>query len=328
MTNDTFTPDAIMQLLEAWKRQQYSPAQMLKMLKLYLGMRNWMTEEGLYPSAFFYDMSKCFHTSSTTEFVKKIIAAEGFGYIWDSEEHTPQHLMGFFSPIRYRPNHSKSVSGAGNIYNINYINPDNISITKNDNIYHNTHPKSASGASENGEAEAYEVAAAVEGFINRLCTEETDYRTFIQPINLRTEQLMPELRITETTMPHPVNPATQRYLSHYLGGYFKAQGKNFLNHSYEGRKIWLSRVLSKAPAQRNIARAVSDIKNLEGGSADLMRRQCRPLSPHEYQDKATGQRFYDILDSQGQPTPVRIPQDAPPRPSDTALWDKLLKDWE
>lgn len=334
MTNDTFTPDTIIQLMETWKRQEHTPAQTLKLLKLYLGVSKWMTQEGIYPSAFFYDMSKQFHTRSTTEFVKKIIAAEGFGYIWDSEEHTPQHLMGFFSPIRYHPSHSKSESGAGNIYNINNINPDNIYISKNDNIYHIIDSKSESGASRaaarvtQATETDHDAALAVEGFIQRLCTDEADYKTFIHPINLRTEQLMPELHVDATTSnARPVNIATRRYLTHYLGEYFKAQGKNFINRTYEGRKIWLSRVMAKAPAQHNIVRAVSDIKSQEGNGSDQLRRQCRPLSPHEYQDRASGQRFYDSPSAQGTPQPVRIPQDAPPRPSDSARWDKLMKQW-
>ena len=136
-SNDDFTPESVITLLDAWKRQGYTHSQRIKLLTLYCGMIKWMT-------------------------------AEGFGYIWDAEEHTARHLMAFFSPLRYQP-HSKSESGMGNIYNINNMNRENNNITKNDIIYHHIDSKSESGMSEKNETD-YDVKAAVEGFIHKICT--------------------------------------------------------------------------------------------------------------------------------------------------------------
>lgn len=173
---------------------------------------------------------------------------------------------------------------------------------------------------------AYDVRAAVKGFLHKICTEDADYKTFVEPINRATEMMMPELRMAAPA-DHPVNMATERYLTYYLAGYFMAQGKNFMSRTYEGQKIWLSHVLEKTPAKRNIERAVNDVRIELNKNADELRRQYRPISPHEYQDQASGQRFYDIPDAHGSPTPVRIPHDAPPRPSDHHKWDKWLKKW-
>lgn len=325
-SNDDFTPESVITLLDAWKRQGYTHSQRIKLLTLYCGMIKWMTAEGFYPMAFFYEISKYFHASSTSDFVNRIMKAEGFGYIWDAEEHTARHLMAFFSPLRYQP-HSKSESGMGNIYHINNMNRENNNITKNDIIYHHIDSKSESGMSEKNETD-YDVKAAVEGFIHKICTEEADYKIFVEPLNKRTELMMPELHMV-TTEKLPVNMATKRYLGHYLADYFMAQGKNFMNHTYEGQKIWLSRVLDKMPAQRNIARAVNDVRMELNKNRSELRRQHRPLSPYEYQDQASGQRFYDFIDPKdGSQKTEPIPRDAEKRPSATARWNKFTKEWK
>ena len=325
-SNDDFTPESVITLLDAWKRQGNSHCQMLKLLTLYCGVTKWMTPEGAYPSAFFYEMSRYFHISSTKEFIKKITSAEGFGLIWDAEEHTPNHLVAFFTPIRYHPQ-STVDSRVGNIYNINNINTENNNITKNDIIYHNTQPTVDSRLQKKPD-EDVDVKAAVEGFIHKICTEEADYKIFVEPINKRTELMMPELHMV-TTEKLPVNLATKRYLGHYLAGYFMTQGKNFVKRTYEGQKIWLSRVLDKMPAQRNIERAVSDVRMELNKNRSELRRQHRPLSPYEYQDQASGQRFYDFIDPKdGCQKTEAIPPEAEKRPSATARWNKFAKEWK
>lgn len=174
----------------------------------------------------------------------------------------------------------------------------------------------------------YDVKAAVEGFIQKICTEEADYKIFVEPLNKRTELMMPELHMV-TTEKQPVNLATKRYLGHYLADYFMTQGKNFMKQTYEGQKIWLSRVLDKMPAQRNIARAVSDVRMELNKNRSELRRQHRPLSPYEYQDQASGQRFYDFIDPKdGRQKTEPIPREAEKRPSATARWNKFAHEWK
>lgn len=164
--------------------------------------------------------------------------------------------------------------------------------------------------------------------LRNILQDDDSYTHVIQPVNELTQRMAPEL-YCDMQQKHPMNEATRIFFNDYMYPYLLSHGKKMLSFNTDiGKSIWLKNLINYDFMQKNILRAVNDAKSLLMQSADLMRRQCRPLSPHEYQDKATGQRFYDILDSQGQPTPVRIPQDAPPRPSDTALWDKLLKDWE
>ena len=80
--------------------------------------------------------------------------------------------------------------------------------------------------------------------------------------------------------------------------------------------------------QRNIANAVADVRAELSRNAMLLARGYHPLSPHEYKDKLSGQRFYDRIDPEDGSTIVEhIPDDAPPRPSAEARWDKFDKKW-
>ena len=79
--------------------------------------------------------------------------------------------------------------------------------------------------------------------------------------------------------------------------------------------------------QKNIMRAVNDAtKYLKLHAAEMM-RQYRPISNFEYQDKASKQRFYDTPRSDGTQEQHRIPQDAAPRPSGNAAWNKFSHTW-
>ena len=95
----------------------------------------------------------------------------------------------------------------------------------------------------------------------------------------------------------------------------------------EWRSIWIKNLIQKDFMQKKISAAVSDTRLYLMQHAAEMIRQNRPVSAYEYQDKETEQRFYDVRNKDGTIKQIRIPNEAPPRPSDSAAWNKFAKKW-
>ena len=107
--------------------------------------------------------------------------------------------------------------------------------------------------------------------------------------------------------------------------YFASQ-PHFLRTSHAGRLAWLNNLLKSAHGAHLIAQAAQACRTRRLAQAAENRSRLRdnhPLSPHEWTDPATSSRFYDDED-EGM---VPIPADAPPRPSDTAVWNVISKEW-
>ena len=107
--------------------------------------------------------------------------------------------------------------------------------------------------------------------------------------------------------------------------YFASQ-PHFLRTSHAGRLAWLNNLLKSAHGAHLIAQAAQACRTRRLAQAAENRSRLRdnhPLSPHEWTDPATSSRFYDDED-EGM---VPIPDDAPPRPSDTAVWNVISKEW-
>lgn len=74
--------------------------------------------------------------------------------------------------------------------------------------------------------------------------------------------------------------------------------------------------------EQAVARLSSELsKDLEEKRRKL--REFRPVSPFEWKDAGTDIRYYDDpIDGK-----VEIPENAPPRPVETAIWNVLSKEW-
>ena len=79
--------------------------------------------------------------------------------------------------------------------------------------------------------------------------------------------------------------------------------------------------------QRNVANAVADVRAQMQTDALVIARGYRPMSKYEYTDRMSGKRFFDHIDAEGKTIVELIPQEAPPRPSDQAVWDRFGKAW-
>lgn len=164
--------------------------------------------------------------------------------------------------------------------------------------------------------------------LQSIAQDDDAYTQIVKPINELTQSMMKEL-FCDMQQPHPMNLATRTFFNNYVYPYMLEHSEKMMNiKSTVGRSCWIRNLLKLDFMQKNICHAVNDARQYLAEHADEMRRQNRPISPHEYQDQASGQRFYDSIDAQGTTTPIRIPQDAPPRPSHHHKWDKWLKRWQ
>ena len=86
-------------LMGSWKMAGITYAQMLKVLRLYLGETGWMDIYGRYPYNNLYQIAKGMKFSSVTEFFKCIRRCKGFGFVYHGGIHDLEHLDSFFSEL-------------------------------------------------------------------------------------------------------------------------------------------------------------------------------------------------------------------------------------
>ncbi|WP_373733244.1 hypothetical protein [Bacteroides heparinolyticus] len=108
--------------------------------------------------------------------------------------------------------------------------------------------------------------------------------------------------------------------------HFDAQ-ERFKSTGHPGRLRWLENLLKTPGARTMMDRAAAEVREQQRKDAlekCRRRQENRPLCEFEWMDPETGIRFYED-DIEGS---VRIPKEAPPRPSATAVWNVLSKEWK
>lgn len=330
-------------LMGSWKQAGITYAQMLKVLRLYLGETGWMDICGRYPYNNLYQIAKGMKFSSVTEFFKCIRRCKGFGFVYQGETHDLEHLDSFFSEL-WHPADSQE--------NAVYYSPvtessnDNNNININNNIYNN-HRSTQSVKSNDAKSASYDQAFtnfmfflksdadAWEGIIKELdekCVSFLEVKT--SKANEDQDLLMMKVPFGE----HSVSLATMRYLEVYVKNYMAGKVSAFLRNSDEGNKIWLIRAMKFPFMRDHIRDAAKDIQREVAVDGFNIIRENRPLCQFEYQHPSSGQRLYDsfkVLDAQGNILPNAskesvgkyIPKDAPPRPSAHAEWDNDYQQW-
>ena len=318
---DSVSVEEMRTLIIRWHQAQLTDKQFIKMEQLFLGVPCWMTEEGVYPSMHFLDISKHFKFKSLARFILCITKCAGFGFIWNSENHAPENLLAFYSPLWYQPSpeRQRRVAAHNNIFN---NNSKNINYTENNIIKYNSNTIHHTMDGN----EAVELKSQITSFIDFLCQDDDAYNAFTKDINLQMETALPVLKSVESTDKHPVNIATRRFLDVHLTRHFQVNADKFRHARHnQGRLFWLQNLRRFPCIQTYIKSSIEEIRALMAKDQDVILRQNRPLSPHEYQDLASGQRFYY---SPSGAERKRIPAEAPPRPSATAEWNKFAKEWE
>lgn len=318
-------------LIASWHTSRLTDTQIRKMLMLYFGVPEWMNEQKQYPSYRFSQIATGLRFRSRQEFVELLLRCAGFGFIWKNKEkpHTGKNLLAFYTPIWHVCDEKDMVNEQDSDENLQdnlgYIN-NNYIIKKNNkkkNISKYVSPSQLANSPEHEK----KVEAAAKELIHFIGTDPDAYAKVVKPVNEITQKANPDL-FTNQGDACPSNMATNIFFNNYLYPYLLTHSERMMKiQNILGRSCWLANLINIDFMQKNIMRAVNDAtKYLKLHAAEMM-RQYRPISNFEYQDKASKQRFYDTPRSDGTQEQHRIPQDAAPRPSANATWNKFSHTW-
>lgn len=319
-------------LIASWHTSGLSDVQIRKMLMLYFGEPAWMNLQKLYDCNRFSQIATGLRFRSRQEFVELLLRCAGFGFIWKNKEepHTGKNLLAFYTPIWHVCDETDMVneqdSGENLQDNLGYIN-NNIYIIKKNNKKKNISKYVSPSYLANSPEHEKEVEAAAKELIHYIGTNPDAYAKVVKPVNDITQKANPDL-FTNPGDACPSNMATNIFFNKYLYPYLLTHSERLMKiQSILGKSIWLANLIKYDFMQKNIMRAVNDAtKYLKLHAAEMM-RQYRPISNFEYQDKVSKQRFYDTTRSDGTQEQHRIPQDAAPRPSGNAAWNKFSHTW-
>lgn len=318
-------------LIASWHTCGLNDVQIRKMLMLYFGEPAWMNLQKLYDCNRFSQIATGLRFRSRQEFVELLLRCTGFGFIWKNKEkpHTGKNLLAFYTPIWHVCDEKDMVNEQDSDENLQdnlgYIN--NIYIIKKNNKKKNISKNVIPSQLANSPEHKKKVEATAKELIHFIGTDPDAYAKVVKPVNDITQKANPDL-FTNPGDACPSNMATNIFFNKYLYPYLLTHGEQMLKiQNILGRSIWLANLIKYDFMQKNIMRAVNDAtKYLKLHAAEMM-RQYRPISNFEYQDKASKQRFYDTTRNDGTQEQHRIPQDAAPRPSANAAWNKFSHTW-
>lgn len=319
-------------LIASWHTSGLTDTQIRKILMLYFGEPAWMNLQKLYDCNSFSQIATGLRFRSRQEFVELLLRCAGFGFIWKNKEepHTGKNLLAFYTPIWHVCDEKDMVNEQDSDENLQdnlgYIN-NNIYIIKKNNKKKNISKYVSPSYLANSPEHEKEVEAAAKELIHYIGTNPDAYAKVVKPVNDITQKANPDL-FTNPGDACPSNMATNIFFNNYLYPYLLTHSERMMKiQDILGRSCWLANLIKYDFMQKNIMRAVNDAtKYLKLHAAEMM-RQYRPISNFEYQDKASKQRFYDTTRCDGTPEQHRIPQDAAPRPSGNAAWNKFSHTW-
>lgn len=327
-------------MIHQWKRRGINDPTITKLLDLYLGMPAYMDSKGIYPLRNFYDIRLSLRFSYTSALLAAVTNCRSFGMIWD-EAHA--NVIAFYSPLWYHkeegnptePPQDSAQDSAFNsniIYNINNIyppedsrkgysagneaqNPAEMDAAKTDPTK-KTPPEIPSETPDGGDLSSSPSPATA--FFHRLNANPEDKQRVLVPLINRIAAGH------NYTRPRALQGLVI-LVNQFLIPYFDSDPRFFKN-SHTGRIIWLQNLMKTHHGQSLMEQAIAQLgnelsKDLEEKRKKL--REFRPVSPFEWKDPDKGIRYYDDpIDGK-----VEIPEDAPPRPADAAIWNVLSKEW-
>lgn len=297
----------IRRLMATWHTNGLTDSNIRKILLLYFGEPAWMNLDKVYDRNMFGQIAKGMNFHNRHSFIEAILKCTGFGFIWKNKDsyHTEQNLMAFYSPIWH-------VAKENEVENEQ---------TSNEN------EQNGNPGNQFSPEQKARIEAAAKSLIKYIATDQDAYTNIVETINETTLKLMPELYIDKKAA-CPATMATRQFFNAHLYPYLLEHSERMMKiPTLLGQSCWIKNLLKLDFMQKKISAAVSDTRLYLMQHAAEMMRQNRPISAYEYQDKATEQRFYDVRNKDGTIKQIRIPNEAPPRPSDSAAWNKFAKKW-
>lgn len=329
-------------MIHQWKRRGLNDPTITKLLDLYLGMPAYMDTKGIYPLCNFYDIRLSLRFSYTSALVAAVTNCRSFGMIWD-EAHA--NVLAFYSPLWYHKEEENSTEppqdsaqktpqdpaqdsafNSNILYNINNIYPpeDSRKGVPTGNETQNPAetdraktPEEIPSETPDGENISSSSSPAT-AFFHRLNASPEDKKRVLVPLINRIAAGH------NYTRPRALQGLVI-LVNQFLIPYFDSDPRFFKN-SHTGRIIWLQNLMKTRHGQSLMEQAVARLgsevsKDLEEKRRKL--REFRPVSPFEWKDPDKGIRYYeDPIDGK-----VEIPENAPPRPADAAIWNVLSEEW-
>lgn len=325
-------------MIHQWKGRGINDPTITKLLDLYLGMPAYMNSQGIYPLCNFYDIRLSLRFSYTSTLVAAVTNCRSFGMIWD-EPHTK--VIAFYSPLWYRQENGNPTESPQNpvqetpqdsafnsniLYNINNIYPPEDSrkgysagngVRNAEETDSRKTPSEIPAETPDGGKTSPAPSSATD-FFHRLNATPKDKKQVLVPIinNIATSH-------------HYTRPRALQGLvilvNQFLIPYFDSDPR-FSRISHTGRIIWLQNLMKTRHGQSLMGQAIARLgselnKDLEEKHRKL--REFRPVSPFEWKESDKNIRYYDDpIDGK-----VEIPENAPPRPAETAIWNVLSKEW-
>ena len=290
-------------LLRQWRRKGLTEGALLKVLELYLGLPNYMNEQGEYPVHFFYDLAASLKFRTAGNMLDAVRLTGNFG--WEPGDNK-LNMGCFWSPLwRDVPDSTADVAANDAAKLLQNLQRDNIYNNINNNIY----SPSEINPSEEGRK-----------FFHELNANPAEKAEVLQPLIGFFQQQEPDLPREEAC-------ADVVYLvNELLIPYFIAQ-ERFLHMKHNGRLAWLKNLLRSTHGRELLKKAAEAGKQrrlLQKQQALAeVKQKNRPLSPHEWTDPVSGTRFYED-ESEGV---VVIPVGAPPRPSESSFFNVIKQCW-
>ena len=287
-------------LLRQWRRKGLKEGALLKVLELYLGLPNYMNEQGVYPVHFFYELSISLKFRTVTMMVEAIKQSGAFGL---EAGENKLNIACFWSPLWKEVNQTPADLPAGLPANVQVGN----------NIYNNINKSLDT---------PLPLSRGEEGrkFFLTIKANPAERAEVLEPLIVFFQQQAPDVP-REEACADVVYLVNELLIPHFI-----AQEK-FLRMKHNGRLAWLKNLLKTAHGRdlmKKAAEAGRQRRSLQRKQAlDDVKQNNRPLSPYEWMDPETKTRFYED-ESEGV---VVIPVGAPPRPSDSVFWNVLKQCW-
>ena len=294
-------------LIRQWNRRGLKEAALQKVLELYLGLPNYMNNQGKYPVYNFYDLARLLRFRTAGTMLEAVKLSESFG--WEPGDNK-LNVGCFYSPLWCADGDTTLAPTADTTADVTVDVTANLQQGSNIyNINNNNYSPPEANPSEEGR-----------NFFQKIKENPMERAEYLEPLIAYFQQ-------QEAGVPREEACADVVYLvNELLIPHFIKQEK-FMRMKHNGRLSWLKNLLKSGHGKelmRKAAEAGRQRRALKKQQELLeVKLHNRPLSPYEWTDPASGKRFYEDAE-EGQ---VTIPADAPPRPSDGAFWNVIKKSW-
>ena len=287
-------------LLRQWRRKGLKETTLLKVLELYLGLPNYMNEQGVYPVHHFYDLSVTLKFRTVISMMEAVKLTGSFG--WTPGDNKV-NVACFYSPLWKEISTDVPAKMPADL-------PANVQVENNisNNINHLSSPPEINPSEEGRK------------FFHEINENPAEKAEVLQPLIVWFQQQEPGLT-REEACADVVHLVNELLIPHFI-----AQEK-FLRMKHNGRLAWLKNLLKTVHGRELMKKAAEAGKQrrLQQKQQALaeVKQKNRPLSPYEWTDPTSGIRFYeDSVEGV-----VTIPKEAPPRPSEDCFWNVIQQCW-